>query len=136
MKTIDKDVFEIKRATFADARLFYDARFSEIANTYSRIKTIPTYENHLGWYRANYLNNFFTIVSNGEKVGYVRIDDWNEISIAILPTHQHKRYATKALQIFTGQFKNLNATVYKSNKASQKLFFKFPAILVKSIEDD
>lgn len=130
------DKIVIERAALSDAQLFYDARFNDVANTYSRTKIIPEYAEHLVWYRANYLDNFFIIILNGSKIGYVRMNTHNEVSIAIRPNHQNKGYATKALKIFTWQFENLNATIYKSNIASRRLFSKFPVILVKLIEDD
>ena len=97
------------------------------------------YAEHIRWMNR-YLNkdykNFGKLVFVKKPIGLVRIDKKNKdylISYLIAPKYRKKGYATKAVELFINDLKNvkkITAIVKNNNKASIKIFEKLNFKLV------
>ena len=108
---------------------FYNLRFSSKAIQNSVNKNIPSFEEHLEWYKKQDMQKMFLFDDN-DFVGYIRISPTNYISIAVKEDKCNKGYGTFGLKSVTKTFKHLKANINKDNKESIKLFLKFPCIEV------
>ena len=71
---------------------------------------------------------------NKVPVGYIRINEENTISIAILPDYYTYGIATTSLKEIIKNHPNLNAEIYSDNIISLRLFKKFPEIKLRILD--
>ena len=109
------------------SRVFYNARYSEKGIENSDGDDVPTYDEHLKWYRKQNLDDMY-LIYHKKYVGYVRIDMEGVISIAVCAGEYNKGYGTFALGEIVQKHSNLKAIVKRDNVNSIKLFKKFPEI--------
>ncbi len=111
------------------AEAFYNVRFLSKSIQNRLNKNIPSFEEHLEWYKKQDMQKMFLIYDNA-FVGYVRISPANYISIAVKEDKCNKGYGTFGLKSVTQTFKHLKANINNDNEESIKLFLKFPCIEV------
>ena len=114
-------------------QIFYNARYSENGVNNSAGDDIPTYKEHLDWYLKQNFNNMY-LIYHKKYIGYIRIGNDNEISIALCQGEYNKGYGTFALTKIVHKYTNLKAVIKKDNISSIKLFKKFPEIELKFID--
>lgn len=119
-----------------DVKYFYDLRRSLLSQKWSENKFNTSYNQHIDWFykkleSPDYI--FATINYNDIRIGYIRLDEENNISIAIETPFIGKGAATKGLIIFSkflldNKLKKdgdiITAHVLKDNIASSKIFMK------------
>ncbi|MEM7215449.1 MAG: UDP-2,4-diacetamido-2,4,6-trideoxy-beta-L-altropyranose hydrolase [Pseudomonadota bacterium] len=127
---------EIVPATMDDARLIYDARYSDGAERYYRNPAKPDYSDHVRWMEnalQSRTHNLLVLKLANEFIAHVRFDivpgnsERAEVGIALAPESRGKGLALPALQAGAAHaksksFKTIDAEVHPENAASIKLF--------------
>lgn len=119
---------QIIPSRLSDLLIFYTIRYDPDNIKNSKVKETTSFLDHTYWFKKNYQDGFYTILEANCPVGYIRINEENEISIGIYSTSRNKGIGTEALTQVLKIRQNLIAEVYPYNINSLKLFRKFPEI--------
>lgn len=138
----------MRRADEDDARFIHEARYAGDASRYYRNSAIPSFDEHVGWYRKALGDDdriFLIAELAGEAVGQVRFDrfadrpDHAEIGIAVHETWRGRKIGTPMLEaamksaLHSG-ISTIHAEVHPENRASARMFEKAGFKPVKSAD--
>ena len=96
-------------------------------------RALPTWREHLKFFRSHTFRAWYLIDAGNEFVGYVSLTKLNEIGVIIMRAHREHGYATEAVRLLLAKHKPLPAVpsvrvlgfvanVHPKNARSIKLF--------------
>lgn len=116
-------------AKIEDEEFVYNCRYFQSDALFYKNKNVPNYHQHQIWYSQSLLDGrlrHIIFVIEGIKLGYVRLDTDNELSVYVYPTFRGKGLAELMIRYTCKKYRStkLHAYVHKNNFSSLNAFLK------------